>query len=41
MKDAKSAVEKDDFDEMKKQHDHLNSLSHKMAEEMYQLQHAG
>lgn len=35
MKDAKSAVEKDDFDEMKKQYDHLSSLSHKMAEEMY------
>ena len=35
MKDAKSAVEKEDFDEMKKQYDHLSGLSHKMAEEMY------
>jgi molecular chaperone DnaK len=35
IKEARSAVEKDDFDQMKTQYDHLSSLSHKMAEEMY------
>lgn len=35
VKEARSAIEKEDFDEMKKHYDRLSSLSHKMAEEMY------
>ena len=35
VKDARAAIEKDDFDQMKSTYDRLNSLSHKMAEEMY------
>ena len=35
LKEARSAIEKDDVDQMKSQYDKLNALSHKMAEEMY------
>lgn len=35
LKDAKEAVAKDDFDTMKAAFDKLNTVSHKMAEEMY------
>lgn len=35
VKEAKSAVERDNFDEMKRQYESLTNLSHKMAEELY------
>jgi molecular chaperone DnaK len=35
MKDAKAAVQGEDFDSMKQHFDKLTALSHKMAEEMY------
>jgi len=35
MKDAREAIQKEDFDLMKQQYDRLQSLSHKLAEEMY------
>jgi len=35
LKEAKEALQKDDADEMKRLHDKLTSLSHKLAEEMY------
>jgi len=35
LKEAKEAVQKEDFDQMKKYYDQLNTLSHKMAEDLY------
>jgi molecular chaperone DnaK len=40
LKTAKEAVEKEDFDTMKKHYDELTALSHKLAEEMYKTSSA-
>src|SRR6185437_1970406 len=41
LKEAKEVVQKDDAEEMKRHHDKLTALSHKLAEEMYKASAQG